>query len=44
METDASGDGIGAVLTQEGKLIAYFSQGLSRNSKARLVYERKLLA
>lgn len=44
VETDASGDGIGAVLTQEGKSIASFSQGLSMNDKALSVYERELLA
>ncbi|XP_075106944.1 putative mitochondrial protein AtMg00860 [Nicotiana tabacum] len=44
IETDASGEGIGAVLMQDNKPISFFSKGLSENNKALSVYERELLA
>ncbi|PHT94299.1 hypothetical protein T459_02181 [Capsicum annuum] len=44
VESDASGKGIGVVLAQEGRPIAFFSKGLSDKNKALFVYERELLA
>ncbi|XP_075103126.1 uncharacterized protein LOC142177943 [Nicotiana tabacum] len=44
VETDALGGGIGAVLAQDNKSIAFFIKGLSDKNKALSVYERELLA
>ena len=44
IETDASGKGLGAVLMQEGKLVAYMSHTLSNRAQKKSVYERKLVA
>ncbi|KAL0533369.1 hypothetical protein IC582_030188 [Cucumis melo] len=44
IEPDASGFGVGAVLTQCRKPIAYFSKTLCMRDRARLVYERELIA
>lgn len=43
IETDALGAGIGAVLVQANKPVAFFSQGLSDKNKRLSVYERELL-
>ena len=44
IETDASGDGIGAVLQQQGKPIAYMSRALGITKKAWSVYNKEMLA
>lgn len=42
--TNASGYGLGAVLSQKGRSIAFVSQALDQRAQARSVYERELMA
>lgn len=44
IETDASGDGIGVVLQQQGRLIAYMSRALGITKKSWSVYNKEMLA
>ena len=43
VETNASGIGLGAVLMQDEKPLAYFSHNLSRQAYDKLVYKRELM-
>ena len=44
LETDASGDGIGAILTQQGKPIAFMSKALGVAKKSWSTYAKEMLA
>ena len=44
IEMDASGQGLGAMLMQEGRPIAYFSKTLSDRAPLHSLYEMELMA
>ena len=44
LETDACAFGLGVVLMQQGKPLAYFSKSLCPKASASLVYEKKGMA
>jgi hypothetical protein len=44
LETDASGSGIGAMLMQQGRLIAFYSQALGPRADVQLTYHKEGLA
>ncbi|GKA45423.1 putative mitochondrial protein [Tanacetum coccineum] len=44
IECDASSDGVGAILSQEDHLVAYFSKGFSPSNRFKSAYDRELLA
>lgn len=44
IEADTLGIGVGAILTQRGRPIAFFNQALSDHARRKLVYKREVMA
>ncbi|GKC73476.1 ty3-gypsy retrotransposon protein, partial [Tanacetum coccineum] len=44
VECDASSEGVGAILSQDEHLVAYFSKGFSLSNRVKSAYDRELLA
>ena len=44
LENDASSQGLGAILSQGGRPIAFYSQTLSSCAQRKSIYERELMA
>ena len=44
IKSDASRKGVGAILMQEGKPLAFMSKALSERAQRKSVYERELMA
>jgi hypothetical protein len=44
LETDACATGIGAILMQQGKPLAFYSKGLGSHNSTKSIYEKEAMA